>query len=290
MSTRHQAIIQSAKFFSLVFGFAFCILHFAFNCSAEEITIFYTAETHGMIYHCNCPVEPDGGVSRRATLLNQLKATYPNSLTVEGGSFFAGGLQDTYTQNTLLDMLRSQINLKSMEIIGYDAVAIGPDEFNFGLDFFLEQINNSKLKFVSSNIIFDKPQKAVAPFIIKEVANVKCGIIGLSSNLVRQKEATISVTDPVRAVKQSIQQLKSQQADLIIVLSNLTPAEEDELLSKVGDIDVVIGLSRTQGEPSHKVGSTLVINPTYWQGRKLGRLEIEMESGKIQIFRLGRFT
>jgi len=42
-------------------------------CYAKEITIIYTGSTHGMVYPCSCPIEPDGGIARRATLVKQLR-------------------------------------------------------------------------------------------------------------------------------------------------------------------------------------------------------------------------
>ena len=76
----------------IIFSFALCALCFAFPCYAKEITIIYTGETHAMLYPCNCPKEPDGGVARRATLIKQLRKNYPDALLLDSGGFFAGVL------------------------------------------------------------------------------------------------------------------------------------------------------------------------------------------------------
>lgn len=127
---------MKAKFLILTCSFAFLILNFTLKCYANEVTIIYTGETHAMIYPCSCPIEPDGGVARRAALIEQLRKTNPNVLLLDSGAFFSGGLLDEYTQNTQLDSARSIISLKAMEIMKYDAAAIGDDEFNFGRHFF----------------------------------------------------------------------------------------------------------------------------------------------------------
>ena len=137
-----------------VFGFFLVwILTIVFNSAfAKEITILYTGSTHSMLYPCNCSIETDGGLSRRATLIKQLRKNNPNILVLDSGNFFAGGLMDEYTQNTELNIKRTQDNLKAMELIKYDAVAVGEDEFNFGLDFLKENILKEGMNFLSCNI------------------------------------------------------------------------------------------------------------------------------------------
>ena len=108
----------------LNFGLSFWILLFGFCISgyAQEITLIYSGNTHAMIYPCNCPLEPDGGVSRRAAFIRQIRKDKTNILVVDSGDFIAGGLMDEYSQNTDLDMRRSLISIKAMEMMGYDAV------------------------------------------------------------------------------------------------------------------------------------------------------------------------
>ena len=136
-----------------VLALGFWLLANFFNYGyAKEITILYTGTTHAMLYPCSCPVEPDGGIARRAALIKELRRKYPNSLLLDPGSFFAGGLLDEYTLNTQLDTQRTKINLKALELMKYDALGIGPDEFNFGAEFLNENISSLNLKFLSCNI------------------------------------------------------------------------------------------------------------------------------------------
>src|SRR4030042_1321919 len=129
--------------------FLICGLRFAVSPGyAKEITILYTGETHAMLYPCSCPKEIDGGVSRRATLIKQLRKENPDALVLDSGSFFAGGLTDEYTQNAELDKARTQVNLKAIELMHYDALAIGDDELNFGKEFLLENLRKFNLNFL----------------------------------------------------------------------------------------------------------------------------------------------
>lgn len=261
----------------LSFIFAFCLLSFAFNSYATEITILYTGETHAMLYPCNCPKEPDGGIARRATLIKQLRKENPNTLVLDSGGFFAGGLMDEYTQNTELDTQRTLLNLKAMELMKYDAATIGDDEFNFGQGFFLENITKANLNFISSNIKLDK----IAPYIIKEIAGIKIGIIGLTSIASRHKATALTIIEPKVALEEALQALKKAKVDIVILLSHLGESDDLKLLENIKGIDVlIVGHSRTKDVPSDKVGSTLILRPS-WQGRSLGKLSLSIENNKI---------
>jgi hypothetical protein len=244
---------------------------------AQDITILYLGETHAMLYPCNCPIESDGGVSRRATLIKNIRKNAPDTLVVDSGGFFAGGLMDEYTQNTELDMQRSTINLKGMELMQFDAVNIGDDEFNFGSKFLEDNIAKTGLHFICANIKSSK----VSPYIIKEVKGIKIGIIGVTSLSARQKAGGLEISDPKQAVKQAVSELKSKGVKLILLLSHLGEIEDLKLIQDIEGIDViVVGHSRVKEEISTKIGKTIILRPS-WQGRRLGRLSLTVADNGI---------
>ncbi|OGX16425.1 MAG: hypothetical protein A2166_00860 [Omnitrophica WOR_2 bacterium RBG_13_41_10] len=275
--TEYRALTQNLKFYILSFSFALCALSFALNSYAEEITILYTGETHAMIYHCNCPYEPDGGIARRVTLIKKLKTENPNTLLLDSGGFFAGGQMDEYSQNTQLDTQRTLVQLKAMELMKYDALAIGDDEFNFGEDFLSQDISKSTLSFVSANIKLDK----VRPYLIKEFNGIKVGIIGLTNMAAKDKSAAVIVTEPKVALENALKELQKAKADIVILLSHLGENNDLKLIEEVPGIDVlIVGHSRIKDAPSEKIGSTLILRPS-WQGRRLNRASLEIENKKI---------
>ncbi|MBI3991438.1 MAG: metallophosphatase, partial [Candidatus Omnitrophica bacterium] len=255
--------------------------------SAQEITILYTGETHAMIYPCSCPKEPDGGVSRRATLIKQLRKDNPDILVLDSGGFFSGGLQDEYTQNTALDMERARLNLKAMELMKYDAVNIGDDEFNFGPEFLEENIKKVNLTFLSCNISSpDTSREAFKPYIIKEIAGRKIGIIGTAGLFAMQKAGGFKFIEPKLGVKQAVSELKKDNADIIILLSHLGESEDLDLIKNVDGIDIlIVGHSRIKEEIFTKVNHTLVLRPA-WQGRRLGKLTITLKDSKISNYKI----
>ncbi len=275
-SQKSRVKSQKLKFYLLTFGFLFCVLSFTFPCYAKEITILYTGNTHAMLYPCSCPFEQDGGISRRASLVKELRRKSPGLLLLDCGAFTAGGLMDEYTQNTRLDMQRSEVNLKAMELMQYDAVAISSDEFNFGKDFFLKNARKNKPAFLSVNLESDK----VEPYIIKQVSGIKVGIIGLTNLAASQKSEGLKISAP-KAIGQLVSRLRDEGTEVVIVLSTLSKKEDLDLISKVKGIDVLFaGHNPEKEDLETKVGSTFIVR-SFWQGRKLGKLTLEVKNGKL---------
>ena len=246
----------------------------------KDLVLIYTGETHAMLYHCNCPIEPDGGAARRASLIKQLRKQYPDSLVLDSGNFFSAGLLDQNTQNTPLDMQRAKINLAAMELMKYDAVNLSDDEFNFGKDFLKENIAKVKLDFISSNLNSDM----VKPYIIKEVAGAKVGIIGLTNLAARQKAQGLEFIEPKQAVEKSAQELKKKGVGLIILLSNLGERDDFKIIESVPGISVLIdghGRGNTANESFVKVGNTVILRSN-WQGRRLGLAKLSIKGDKIE--------
>ena len=110
-----------------VYVIAVWCLGLSMRAYAKDITILFTGQTHAMLYTCSCPIETDGGVMRRASLIKSLRKQNPEALLIDSGGFFAGGLLDEYTANVDLDRQRTEINLKAMSLMRYDAVCVSAD-------------------------------------------------------------------------------------------------------------------------------------------------------------------
>ncbi|MCX5699521.1 MAG: hypothetical protein NTX01_07470 [Candidatus Omnitrophica bacterium] len=243
---------------------------------AKEVTILYTGQTHAMLYPCSCPIQQDGGIGRRATQLKQLRKKYTGLLLLDCGNFTAGGQMDEYTQNIQLDMRRSEVNYKALELMRYDAVGIGPDEFNFGREFFLKNAKKTNPAYLSANLNTDK----VVPYLIKDSNGVKVAIIGLTGLSANQKAEGLKISAPSQ-ISELVSRLKNTGAQVLILLSTQGESEDLKLISKVKGIDIIfIGNNPQKEEVLTKIDETFFLRPA-WQGRKLGKLTLKIQDGKL---------
>ena len=265
--------MKSAKIALLIFSF---LALMAEGLYAKDITIIYSGQTHAMLYPCNCPIRQDGGIRRRSTLIKELRKKYPGLLLLDSGNFTAGGQMDEYSQNIHLDMLRSEVNYKALELMQYDVVGVGSDEFNFGREFFLKNAKKTKPAYLSANLDTDK----VVPYIIKDCDGVKFALIGLTGTSANQKSEGLKISSP-DGISQLVTRLKNKGAQVVILLSTLGEKEDLKLIFKVKGIDIIfIGTNPQKEEVLTKVDETFLLRPS-WQGRQLGKLTLKIKDGKL---------
>lgn len=268
---------QACKILSLT---ACCLGVLVAPVLAKEVVILYSGQTHAMLYPCSCPKESDGGVARRATLVKQLRKKYPRALLLDSGSFFAGGTLDEYAQNAKLDMERSAVNLRAMDLMQYDAALVGAEEFGFGEEVLKASLRGASVPFLSCDILAE----AVAPFILKDAGGIKVGIIGVSGAAAASKAPSYKSVEPKKAVAAAVAELKGKKADIIVLLSQLGDAADTELVNSVQGIDVVIcGGSRAKEEAAVKIGDSLFLRPV-WQGRKLSKVVLNLQNNKVNRY------
>lgn len=245
---------------------------------AEKVTILYTGETHSMLYPCDCPTGFNGGVSARATKIREIRREEAHVLLLDSGGVFAGGILDENSQNVDLDKKRTLINLDAMKIMGYDAIAAGDEEFNFGEDFFKNSTKEKNIPFTSANIESDY----LLPFLLKQAGNSKIGILALTTPEIKNKLADIKYSEPKEALEKSIKALRDRGADIIIVLSHLGEEEDLNLIKRVEGVDILVCGHRLVNNPNPqtKINNTIILRPG-WQGRKLGRLDLTITDNKI---------
>ena len=91
--------------------------------SATQITILFTNSTNGILKACpTCPNLLYGGLARRATLINEYRSKYKSMLLLDAGDLFP----------VVAPKEQAEYVLKAMNLMGYDAMAIGDQEFNYG--------------------------------------------------------------------------------------------------------------------------------------------------------------
>jgi hypothetical protein len=241
---------------------------------AEELNIIFTGQSYAALYPCDCRVESDGGVARRATLIRDFRKQMKNVLVLEAGSSVASGPEDENTQGEELDKKRSGIYLEAMKLMAYDAVLVNGQDFAFGEEFI--EPYGKDLPFVSANIA-----GPFAPFVIKEFGDLRVGIIGITESSAAQKGAR-NWREPAGVLRQLVVELKKKGVAIIILLSTQTPQEDEKMLKDApAGIDIVINGSRNYGSVAPRQVAGAVYLQTWWQARRVGALNLKISDGKI---------
>ena len=261
----------------------------ASESGGKTVTILFTGETHATLGPCDCPVEPMGGLARRAAMVKRIRRDHPDALLVDAGGAFAGGFYDEGTRGEALDRERTEVAARAMGRMGYDAVCVGDEELAFGPAFLKQQAQT--VPFLSANLVDARTGAPLMPaHRIREAGGVKVGLIGLTTPEVHEgdfREAAegLKALNPVEAAAQAVRRLRPQ-VDLIVVLSHLGESGSALVAQKVPGIDVLInGHRRSSGDPEAEVGQTLMAQFSY-QGRQLGRVDVVLgEDGKVKARR-----
>jgi len=282
------------------------LLMCAATCGADgptraHITILSTTDLHGNIlpvdYNTN---KPDvRGLARVATIVKQARKENPGLLLLDSG--------DTI-QGTPLTFHHARVNnrppdpmMSVMSAMGYDAMAVGNHEYEFGLDVLNKARSEARFPWLSANTY----KKGTAetyfqPFIVKQVNGVRIGIIGLTTPGMPSLDdperyySKIALREPVSEAKKWTAVLREKErVDLVVVAMHMglevdlrtgeklpgqMPSENAALAiaENVPGIDVIL-MGHTHREvPSVYINGVLLAQAEKW-GRSIARADVYLE-------------
>jgi 5'-nucleotidase / UDP-sugar diphosphatase len=219
-------------------------LKFAHAAGPEvyRIRIIHTNDHHARIEPVlgGTPAAPiHGGVSRRKTLIDAIRAEGGNQLLIDAGDVFQGTLW--------FNQYLGQADLEFYNALGYEAVAIGNHEFDKGQQPLADFIKGASFPVLSANIAADVSSPLsglVKPWIVKEVGGQKIGIFGLTT------EETLVLSSPgpgvtfmpyIDAARKAVADLQGQGVNKIIALTHVGVAFDRELARQVDGIAAIVG-------------------------------------------------
>ncbi len=119
--------------------------------------------------------------------------------------------------------------------------------------------------------------EGIVPYVIEDLNGFKLGIIGLTAPIDAYQPFNVSVKSPREIAPGLIEQLKSEGARFIILLSHLGKKYDLELVEVVDGIDIIIGgHSHDRIYPPLLVNNTVIVQAGQY-GEVLGRLDLEID-------------
>lgn len=190
--------------------------------TGDVISILLTADGEGHARPCSsCPGKDGlGGLSRRATVVHQLRHKNPATLFLDAGNALFG--------NDSLES-RGEVIVDAYSALNYDAVNLSYRDFFFGKKATERLIKQGSFPFLSANIIDDRTtEPLVLPYVVKDIGGRRVAVIGVSSvpagfrserQLAHLKEqlAGLRFEEPVEALEKWLPKAKAA-ADRVFLL------------------------------------------------------------------------
>ena len=157
----------------------FCALLTASAQQTKQLVILHTSDTHSRIepidLHAADPYAGAGGVVRRATFLKDFRTKNPDVLLFDCGDISQG--------TPYYNLFRGEVEVRMMNLMGYDAMTIGNHEFDFDLDNMALLFKMAKFPVVCSNYNLDATvlKDLVKPYVILKRFGLKIGVFGLGA-------------------------------------------------------------------------------------------------------------
>jgi len=135
---------------------------------------------------------------------------------------------------------KGEVIIAGMNLMGYDAMALGPKELSLGLELLRQRMGEASFPILSANAVLAGSQDLVAePYTILEAGGRRLGVIGLT-RVQGAAPAGFQVLDPQQALERYLPEVR-EKAGTVILLTNLEHSAALALARAVVGIDLVIG-------------------------------------------------
>lgn len=222
-----------------------------------------------------------GGYPRISSLVKRIREQQRNVLLFDSGDTFHGTYPVIDTRGELLISVLNDLHFTAMT--AHWDFAYGPKR--------LKELSSMLNYPILACNVFDKEtsQLEYPPFKTIQCDGITIGIIGLACNIVdKTMPASFSegllFTDGSAELPGCIQQLKDQNADIIVLLSHNGFPQDAALVSQITGIDLVLsGHTHNRLYSPTKVKNTLIIQSGS-HGSFLGKIKLKISDKKINHY------
>lgn len=191
-----------------------------------------------------------GGAARFAAIVDSLRDEgLPTVMLSSGDNILPG---TTFNASLAREDRRPLYDSEVINAIGYDALAIGNHDFDFGPDILQRLIQQTGAPFLSANLNFDNEPGLqnlvragrIAPSVVLDVDGTRLGVIGLTTPRLPTISSPRGVTvdpDLMSAVQNEVDMLTARGVNRIVLVSHLQNIDEEIMLAAdLTGVDVII--------------------------------------------------
>ncbi|MBU0665422.1 MAG: hypothetical protein KJ990_12880 [Proteobacteria bacterium] len=170
------------------------------------------------------------------------------------------------------EQLTAEGIIKIYTAMKVDAVAVAPLDLASGLAL-LKTTQQQGFPWLSANLLDQKGRPQFQPVRIKQIGKIKAGIIGLTGAL---SSLPPGITRAEwQTVLPALIEKNSHQCDILILLSSLSPAENQEIAQRFPALQLILAADLGNGNMSPQQVNNTLITQTERQGKYLGLLNID---------------
>lgn len=251
--------------------------------AALALGLAFAAKPDFSIFHSNDvysiqPVKRGklGGAARVATLIKQLDDG--NMIVTFGG--------DVLSPSIMSSLLKGKQMVDIFNKLGVDVAVFGNHEFDFGPAVTEQRVKESNFPWLSSNLLDKRTGEPLAGgvrFAMTEVNGVKVGFIGLIDDWLELTSPgdNAQYVDFVSAGRELARKLKANGADVVIALTHMEMAHDEQLASEVPEIDLILGGHDHEGMFKVVNGTLIFKAKSDW--RDVGYLKVYTVPGQKAI-------
>lgn len=207
----------------------------------STVALIYKIQYRGREFDAVFLYKTLGGEGRLASALEELREQYgPELLVLNRGEVFVGGA--TKTTGTLAGY--------RFEGMGVQASVVGTGELVRLKDLFAyrsERGADEGVHFLSANLVYssDTTRTLLPTHRIFQVEGKRVAVLGLTRPaygkfLAAEESQIYTVKDAIQTAREWVPRLR-EEADIVLVLSNLTTSANEKLRRSVPGIDVIVG-------------------------------------------------
>ena len=153
---------------------------------------------------------------------------------------------DFLSPSVASSIFKGEQMVAALNAAGLDLATFGNHEFDFGIDVLRQRIRESRFVWLNSNVVErdGQPMAGTVPYLVREFNGVRVGLIGLcltTGEIKRDLLGGLQLLDPYESAAKYLPVLRQEKVDAIVAITHLTLAEDQVLVDRFPEIDVVIG-------------------------------------------------
>lgn len=184
-----------------------------------------TTDVHGRLrgydYYENA-VDPVRGLTRAATIVDSLRAAHPGRvILVDAGDLLQGNPLTYVAARRPIGPTHPVID--AMNAAGYDAMAIGNHEFNYGLPVLERALAGARFAALAANAYKLDGQPAYRRWVMVERQGVRVGIVGATTpgSMIWDRDnlqGRLVIRDIVPDVRSAVGEARAAGADVVVTV------------------------------------------------------------------------